>query len=224
LDICCILAALPALVPLMLLIALAIRFASPGPIFFIQKRIGYKGRPFNFLKFRSMHVNADTGMHRQYVNQLIRSGAPMVKLDDRQDPRLFAAGRILRATGLDELPQLINVLRGEMSLVGPRPCIPYEFDDYASWHKRRCEGLPGLTGMWQVEGKNRTTFEEMVWLDLLYLSRRSLWLDLSIIARTIPALVAQARKSREAKRVSTSDERSDCAGKKPEALLQTAQW
>lgn len=223
LDLSCILLALPALVPLMLLIALTIRITSPGPVFFVQKRIGYRGRSFNFLKFRSMRANADTNMHRQHVNQLIRSGVAMVKLDDRQDPRLFPAGRFLRATGLDELPQILNVLRGEMSLVGPRPCIPYEFEDYALWHKRRCEGLPGLTGLWQVEGKNRTTFEEMVWLDVLYLSKRSLRLDLNIIVRTIPALVAQARRSRVERRTSAARNESDLAGEKPEVRPQPAQ-
>jgi exopolysaccharide production protein ExoY len=188
--------ALPALAPLMLLIAAAIKITSPGPVLFRQERVGFKGRRFNFLKFRSMRVNADTDVHREHMNQLMRSAVPMVKLDNQQDPRLSPLGRILRSTGLDELPQMINVVRGEMSLVGPRPCIPYEFEDYAPWHKRRCEGLPGLTGLWQVEGKNHTTFDEMVRLDVLYLSRQSPWLDLRIMCKTLPALVSQFRETR----------------------------
>jgi lipopolysaccharide/colanic/teichoic acid biosynthesis glycosyltransferase len=115
----------------------------------------------------------------------------MVKLDQRKDPRLIPLGSLLRASGLDELPQLINVLRGEMSLVGPRPCIPYECEAYEAWHRQRFNALPGLTGLWQVSGKNRTTFDQMVRLDIEYSERQSLWLDVKIIAMTLPAVWRQ---------------------------------
>jgi lipopolysaccharide/colanic/teichoic acid biosynthesis glycosyltransferase len=115
----------------------------------------------------------------------------MQKMDGRRDPRLVPGGWFVRASGLDELPQIVNVLRGEMSLVGPRPCVAYEFDQYTTEQKQRCEALPGLTGLWQVSGKNRTTFETMIQLDISYKRQCSLWLDLKIIGLTIPALIGQ---------------------------------
>lgn len=153
------------------------------------------------LKFRSMHVNADSSVHEQHTQHLIRSGKAMVKLDRSDDPRMIPGGQILRATGLDELPQLINVLRGDMSLVGPRPCMPYEFEEYEEWQKQRCNALPGLTGLWQVAGKNRTTFDEMIQMDIRYHRESSLWLDLVIIFNTIPALVAQVLERRAGRSV-----------------------
>jgi lipopolysaccharide/colanic/teichoic acid biosynthesis glycosyltransferase len=181
------------------LIALAIKLGSPGPIFFRQRRVGYKGREFVCFKFRTMRVDADVDSHKRHTQELIRSQTPMIKLDARRDPRLIPLGSVLRATGLDELPQLINVLRGEMSLVGPRPCIPYECEAYETWHWQRFDAVPGLTGLWQVSGKNRTTFDQMVRLDIDYSKHMNLWLDLKIMAKTIPALLGQCSDMRMAR-------------------------
>lgn len=198
LDISLILLASPLLLPLCALIALAIKLLSPGPILFRQWRVGLAGKNFLCLKFRTMVVNADTTVHQGHLSDLINSNAPMTKLDSA-DPRLIRGGRILRALGLDELPQVINVLRGEMSLVGPRPCLVYEFERYLPHHRRRCDTLPGLTGLWQVNGKNRTTFEEMMDLDIHYAKNKSIWLDLCIIAKTIPAILVQTWEIRRKK-------------------------
>ncbi len=182
----------PVLLPLMLLVMLAVRISSPGPIFFKQKRVGLGGRPFMIYKFRSMRVDAETGSHESHFTHLMRQGVPMMKLDAAGDPRIVPWGRLLRATGMDELPQLFNVVRGEMSLVGPRPSTLQEFEHFTSHEKRRVEALPGLTGYWQVNGKNKTTFEQMIRLDLFYVSHSSPGLDLLIMVRTIPALLGQA--------------------------------
>jgi lipopolysaccharide/colanic/teichoic acid biosynthesis glycosyltransferase len=189
LDVTCVLLALPVLVPLGVLIALFIKLVSPGPAFFRQKRIGIFGKGFMCLKFRTMKINADTTVHQAHLKHLITSNHPTKKLDCGGDKRLIFGGLILRSLGADELPQLINVLRGEMSLVGPRPCTPYEFELFLPRHKRRCEAPPGLTGLWQISGKNKTTFEEQINLDLYYVEHKSLWLDLKIIALTIPAIL-----------------------------------
>lgn len=181
----------PAVLLLGMAVAAMIKIGSPGPVFFRQKRVGYKGNEFTCFKFRTMLVNAETETHRLHTAQLIKSDRPMIKLDAHRDPRLIPMGALLRATGLDELPQLLNVLRGEMSLVGPRPCIPYEYQNYEPAHRRRFDAVPGLTGLWQVSGKNRTTFEQMIDLDVAYAQRLSLWLDLQIIFRTLPALWGQ---------------------------------
>jgi lipopolysaccharide/colanic/teichoic acid biosynthesis glycosyltransferase len=191
LDLSLLLILLPGILVVGGLVALIVRLGSAGPVFFRQKRVGYKGKEFVCLKFRTMHVNAETDSHRQHARELIKSQSPMVKLDQSHDPRVVPLGRLLRACGLDELPQLINVLEGEMSLVGPRPCIRYECEAYEPWHWQRFDAAPGLTGLWQVSGKNRTTFDEMVRLDIEYAQRQSLWLDLQIIARTLPALCQQ---------------------------------
>jgi lipopolysaccharide/colanic/teichoic acid biosynthesis glycosyltransferase len=188
-DITCVLLALPFLVPVGILIAVFIKIVSPGPAFFRQPRVGYFGKRFLCLKFRTMLVNADTGVHQSHLKDLMTSNRPTRKLDCKGDKRLIPGGVVLRALGVDELPQLINVLRGEMSLVGPRPCTPYEFDLFSPRHKRRCEAPPGLTGLWQVSGKNRTTFEEMINLDLYYAEHKSLWFDLKIVVLTIPAIL-----------------------------------
>ena len=198
-DVCCILAAFPVLIPLLCLIAIVIKVVSSGPIFFRQKRIGFLGKPFICWKFRTMRVNADPGLHQSHLDHLMRLELPMTKMDYVGDPRLIPLGFFLRASGLDELPQLINVLRGEMSLVGPRPCLPYEYDAYLPWQKQRLHTLPGLTGLWQVSGKNKTTFTEMVRLDISYARNRSLWLDVKIMARTVFALIAQVREAWTAK-------------------------
>jgi lipopolysaccharide/colanic/teichoic acid biosynthesis glycosyltransferase len=192
LDIACIVAAAPAWIPLGLLIGALIKVVSPGPIFFRQERVGYLGRRFGCLKFRTMAVNADTSVHEGHLEQLMNSNCPMTKLDKAGDARLIPSGLFLRTLGLDELPQLLNVLKGEMSLVGPRPCLPYEYEKYSPRHRERCATVPGLTGLWQTSGKNKTTFEEMINLDVYYAKNRSLVMDLKIIALTIPALMEQA--------------------------------
>lgn len=179
--------------PLLLLIALGIKFASRGPVLYQQTRVGYLGRPFKLLKFRTMHSGARKDLHSDYLKELIHKDRPMVKLDAQSDPRIFPFGRFLRQTGLDELPQLVNVLKGEMSLVGPRPCLPYEAENYSLWHWRRLDCMPGMTGLWQISGKNETTFKEMVRLDIAYTNRRSVWFDLKIMLMTIPSIIKQAR-------------------------------
>jgi exopolysaccharide production protein ExoY len=191
LDISVILALSPGLLVLGALVAALIKLGSPGPIFFRQRRVGYKGSDFVCFKFRTMRVNAEAESHRRHTQELIRSQTPMIKLDARRDPRMIPFGSVLRVTGLDELPQLINVLRGEMSMVGPRPCIRYECEAYEPWHWQRFDAVPGLTGLWQVSGKNRTTFDQMVKLDIEYGQRLSLWLDLQILFKTVPALWGQ---------------------------------
>ena len=196
LDIVLVVLALPLLLPLMILIALIIRMVSEGPVLFKQERIGYRGGRFLCYKFRTMFVNADTGVHRGHLDQLMTSDAPMMKMDSKGDPRIIPFGRLLRASGLDELPQIINVLCGDMSLVGPRPCVFYEYEKYLPWQRERFKALPGLTGLWQVSGKNHTTFTEMIELDIKYVRTRSLWLDVKIIAKTIPALIVQLWETR----------------------------
>ncbi len=183
-DTLLIISLLPLLLPLMLLIAAYVKIASPGPVIFRQRRIGYQGRSFECLKFRTMHVDSDTAAHQAYLESMIKSGDPMTKLDSRGDKRVIRGGELLRWSGLDELPQLVNVLRGEMSWVGPRPCLPYEFSQYQPRHMGRLAALPGLTGLWQVSGKNQTTFEQMIDLDLDYISRQSPSFDVSILAKT----------------------------------------
>jgi lipopolysaccharide/colanic/teichoic acid biosynthesis glycosyltransferase len=202
LDLAVIAALAPGLALVGLTAALVIKLGSRGPVMFRQKRVGYRGKEFTILKFRTMHLNAETRSHQDYARQLMSTDAPMTKLDARRDPRLIPLGAVLRATGMDELPQLINVLRGEMSLVGPRPCIPYEYEMYEPWQRRRFDAAPGLTGLWQVSGKNRTTFNQMIRFDIEYAERSNLWLDLKIIFKTPAALVQQcldnaARKRRE---------------------------
>lgn len=179
--------------PVIAATAVAIRFASPGPVIFRQLRLGKGGVPFVFFKFRSMRVGASEDVHRSYVEDLIKgrlASAP-TQADDRLaykmngDPRITRVGRWIRKTSIDELPQLWNVLRGDMSLVGPRPPIPYEAENYQSWHLRRVlEVKPGITGLWQVEGRSRVSFDDMVRMDIQYAQNCSLWLDLRILART----------------------------------------
>ena len=192
-----VLLSLPAWVLLMVFIAIGIKIVSRGPIFFCQKRIGYGGKPFLCLKFRSMKTDADTSIHSQHLAQLMENEVPMTKLDQKGDPRLIRFGRFLRATGLDELPQIFNIIRREMSFVGPRPCTLEEFAQYAEWQKERFNTLPGLTGLWQVCGKNRTTFKEMINLDIQYTRRKTPGLDLEIIWRTMPAIIQQIKGTRD---------------------------
>lgn len=187
--------------PLFVIIALVIKLTSKGPVLFIQQRVGQYGKCFSFLKFRSMYVDNNPAEHREYVARLIaghaeantssQSGATVFKLIG--DKRITRIGRIIRKTSLDEIPQFINVLRGDMSLVGPRPAIPYEVAAYKTWHRRRVLNVkPGITGLWQVNGRNRIKFDDMVRLDIQYAKLHSPWLDLKIMMRTPAAIVKGA--------------------------------
>ena len=185
LDIVGSLTALVILSPVFLITALLVKCTSSGSVFFSQKRLGQYGREFSFFKFRTMYANSDPKIHREFVEKLIagnsdlQQGEGVFKL--KNDPRITPIGRFLRKSSLDELPQLFNVLLGQMSLVGPRPPLPYEYEKYQAWHRRRVLELkPGMTGLWQVEGRSRTTFDEMVRMDLKYAKNRTLWLDLKI--------------------------------------------
>jgi len=200
LDIVCILISSPVWLPLMILLMLITRIASPGPIFYRQKRVGLGGRDFLIWKFRTMKVSTETQTHERHFEKLMQVDCPMTKLDDFGDARLAPFGRILRASGLDELPQIFNVLCGEMSLVGPRPCLPNEFANYEPWQRERVNCLPGLTGYWQVNGKNKTTFNEMMAMDLFYLKNMSILLDLKIMLKTGRAIFEQLLESRAAAR------------------------
>jgi lipopolysaccharide/colanic/teichoic acid biosynthesis glycosyltransferase len=182
------------LLPVMIVTAIAIAMTSPGPIVFRQIRVGQRGVPFLFYKFRSMYVNSDDRIHREFVTKLIGGHHEEINQGDKDhplyklksDPRITPIGKFLRETCIDELPQLFNVLKGDMSLVGPRPPLPYEVVNYKSWQLRRIlEIKPGITGLWQVEGHSTTTFDEMVRLDLRYIRRCSLKLDLGIIRKTV---------------------------------------
>jgi lipopolysaccharide/colanic/teichoic acid biosynthesis glycosyltransferase len=191
LDCTLILAGAPVWLPLGALVGVWVKLISPGPALFRQERIGHMGARFFCLKFRTMKVSATPAVHREHVSHLMTSNRPMEKLDIRGDSRLIPGGVWLRALGLDELPQIVNVLRGEMSLVGPRPATAYEYTLFRPCHRRRCETPPGLTGLWQVRGKNRTTFERMMELDMAYVAGRSPLLDVKIIAATLPAILLQ---------------------------------
>ena len=188
-------AALTILSPIWLMIALLIKLDSRGPIFYKQERVGMDGRIFLFYKFRSMRAGADDALHREFQQRYIKGlpdsnlgdeGRPAYKL--RTDDRVTRLGRALRKTSLDELPQLFNVLRGDMSVVGPRPPIPYEVESYELWHRKRLDMKPGITGLWQVSGRNRLPFDEMVRMDLYYIENWSLLLDIKIILQTLPVM------------------------------------
>jgi lipopolysaccharide/colanic/teichoic acid biosynthesis glycosyltransferase len=198
LDVAGSLVLLVALGPLLFLLGALVKLTSRGPVFFGQERVGQRMKPFTVLKFRTMYVNADPKLHRDYVTDFIKkSSSQGLTADENRifkltnDPRVTFAGRILRKTSLDELPQLWNVLRGDMSLVGPRPPIPYEVEQYKPWHCRRVlEAKPGITGLWQVTGRGRTTFDDMVRLDLRYARTRSLRTDLKILLATPRAVIS----------------------------------
>jgi len=188
---------LAVLLPLLLVLAVLVKLTSKGPIFFRQVRIGERAKPFRMLKFRTMRVDVDQTLHKEFVTSFIKSSGQGQKpaanavFKMTNDPRITRIGNVLRKTSLDELPQLWNVVRGEMSLVGPRPPIPYEVEQYASWHRRRVlEAKPGITGLWQVKGRSRTTFDEMVRLDLRYAKSPSLLTDLKILLATPKAVIA----------------------------------
>jgi lipopolysaccharide/colanic/teichoic acid biosynthesis glycosyltransferase len=205
-------AAILLLSPLLLLVALIIRLGSKGPVLYRQQRVGAGGRLFEMYKFRTFRVSGDGGAHEQYVRQLIRSSAdapeerPMLKLPSSGS--LVPLGRFLRSWGLDELPQLLNILRGDMTLVGPRPEVPYVLPEYRPWHHQRFDEVPGLTGLWQVSGKNRLGFTEMVRLDVKYARAKSPLVDLWIMLKTVPALVSYNRPgSRHAQDQATESQR-----------------
>ncbi|MFV1976552.1 MAG: sugar transferase [Candidatus Scalindua sp.] len=187
--------ALIILSPVFLIIPILIKFSSEGPIFFRQERVGRFGKRFTFLKFRTMYANNDQNVHREYIKNLIGgeadrnngngNGRKKCAYKINNDSRVTPIGRFLRKSSLDEIPQFINVLRGEMSLVGPRPPIPYELENYDIWHLRRIlETKPGITGIWQVHGRSSTTFDEMVRMDIRYVREWSLWLDIKILLKT----------------------------------------
>lgn len=181
------------LAPLLVIAALAVRLNSPGPVLFRQRRIGLNGRPFVLYKFRTMFHGCPDEPHRRYVRELltadtVKAGASgLYKLD--ADPRVTKAGGLLRRTSIDELPQLLNVIRGDMSLVGPRPALPWEAEMFCSGHQQRFLVLPGITGLWQVSGRNRLTMRQALDLDVEYVHRRSFALDLAILLRTLPAVL-----------------------------------
>ena len=183
--------------PLMGVVALIIKRSSPGPILFVQDRLGRDGRPFRFYKFRSMEHNSDDAIHRQFAAMFINgdedgctdtnAGDKIFKL--KRDPRVTRIGTWLRRTSLDELPQLFNSLKGEMSLVGPRPPIAYEIENYQPWHMERLKAVPGLTGLWQVSGRSSVSFDQMVRLDIRYINDWTPWQDVAILARTVPVVL-----------------------------------
>lgn len=176
--------------PFFLSVGLYIKTVSPGPMFFHQARIGYRGIPFNFWKFRTMKVDNNQQLHGKHSQLFIKDGdVPMQKLDNT-DPRIILGGKMLRVSCIDELPQLWNVLKGDMSLVGPRPCIPYEAEEYLRWHTHRFDTVPGMTGLWQVSGKNKLTFKQMIRLDIKYCNNITLFEDLGILLKT-PIVVLQ---------------------------------
>jgi lipopolysaccharide/colanic/teichoic acid biosynthesis glycosyltransferase len=182
--------------PLMLVIAAVVRLESPGPALFRQVRLGKNSSPFEFYKFRTMVDGNDPDIHKRYVEQLITRPSAELKGDGgafkiERDPRVTRFGALLRRSSLDELPQLINVLRGDMSLVGPRPPLPYEVELYSDRARRRLECEPGITGLWQVSGRCLTTFDEMVELDIKYIDNWTLGLDLWILIRTLPAVLSE---------------------------------
>ncbi len=180
------------------LIALAIKLTSSGPVLFRQERIGQPGKKFRLLKFRSMRTNCDSKIHEEYVKRFISGQVASGENDGegqvfklQGDPRITRVGAFLRKTSLDELPQFWNVLTGSMSLVGPRPPLEYEFKAYNVWHRRRVlEIKPGITGLWQVEGRSRTQFDDMVRLDLRYAREWTIWLDLKILLQTPAAVIS----------------------------------
>lgn len=184
--------------PFLLAIALLIKVTSRGPVFFKQERIGEDGRPFAFFKFRTMRPDNDDSIHREFAQNFINGQMSQSSLDGQksnlykisQDPRITGLGGFLRRTSLDELPQFINILKGEMTIVGPRPPLEYEYEQYDDWHKLRLKVRPGLTGLWQVSGRSTVPFHEMVKLDLYYIENWSLAMDLKIMFRTIPVMLA----------------------------------
>ncbi len=180
--------------PLFLAIVLYIKIVSPGPVFFRQPRVGFMGKEFIIWKFRTMEHNADTRKHQRYISELLKNGEPMYKLEDA-DPHIIRYGNVLRKTGIDEFPQLINVLKGEMSIVGPRPDVLYAVKNYKPWYHARSDAYPGLTGLWQVSGKNNTSYEQMMSLDIQYTRSISFWLEIRIIFNTPLSILKQVKEA-----------------------------
>jgi lipopolysaccharide/colanic/teichoic acid biosynthesis glycosyltransferase len=181
--------------PLFILIAVYIKLVSRGPILYRQERVGYLGHPFTILKFRTMKANADCDIHRSHLKKLINGDKVLTKLDQETDCRWIPLAGLIRKTCLDELPQLLNVLKGEMSLVGPRPVLFYEAEEYSLWQRQRFHAVPGMTGLWQVSGKNRLTFSQMMRLDARYSKKCNFLLDLLIFIKTIPAILRDLKDS-----------------------------
>jgi lipopolysaccharide/colanic/teichoic acid biosynthesis glycosyltransferase len=192
-DLVLIVVTVPILIPIGLLISLYIKLVSSGPTLFRQERVGMGGRLFICYKFRSMRTDALSNTHQLHIDNIMKCGISMKKIDSLDD-RIIPGARLLRASGLDELPQLFNVLKGEMSIVGPRPCLKYEVQYYKKSDRRRFDVLPGLTGLWQISGKNNTTFREMVSLDVLYAKNYNFLMDLKIVISTIPLIFSQLFK------------------------------
>jgi len=209
LDVGLILLAAPFIAPVMLLMAALIKIVSPGPVFYTQDCVGRQGRTFRLFKFRTMRADSAATPHQDYLKGLLNSNQPMAKLDHK-DTRVIPFGRVIRASGLDELAQLINVVRGEMSLVGPRPCTPYEYEHYQAWQKERFSALPGLTGLWQVSGKNTTTFVQMINLDIKYSRNQSFLKDIWILVST-PAVVCGQLLQLSRSRVETTKSQTESA-------------
>lgn len=178
--------------PLIIVAAILIKLVSAGPVLFRQQRIGLFGEPFTMYKLRTMYECADPRTHELYIDKLISTDQRMTKRD-REDPRIIPFGRLLRKFCIDELPQLFNVLGGDMSLVGPRPCLPFEAGRCQDWQRRRFSVRPGLTGLWQVKGKNRTTFDGMMQMDVRYTVGMSFFSDLTILVSTIGVVLGQVR-------------------------------
>lgn len=186
-----------AVLPVLVTLAVLVKCSSSGPILFVQERLGRNGRPFKFYKFRSMRVDADDTVHRRFAAMFINGdeegckrsngGKQLFKLE--KDPRVTGIGAWMRRTSLDELPQLFNIIKGDMSVVGPRPPIAYEIENYRPWHFERLKVAPGLTGLWQVMGRSKVSFDEMVHLDLHYINHWSLALDLKILLKTVPVVL-----------------------------------
>ncbi len=184
--------------PFLLAIALLIKLTSKGPVFYKQERVGEDGEVFALFKFRTMRIDCDDSLHREFTRNFIQGRLPEPSLDAGKnevykltdDPRITAVGGFLRKTSLDELPQFINILRGEMTIVGPRPPLPYEYECYDEWHKLRLKVRPGLTGLWQVSGRSTVPFHEMVMMDIYYIENWSMLLDLKIMFKTVPVMLA----------------------------------
>ncbi len=195
-DVAFSLGALVCFSPVLAVCAAAIKATSPGPVFFRQERVGRDGRRFTLYKLRTMRSDCDPSIHEKYTAQWIAGKSGDGKSGDgngvhklMDDPRVTPVGRLLRRSGLDEIPQFFNVLKGDMSVVGPRPPLPYEVERYTDWHRRRLQVLPGITGLWQVSGRNSLSFDDMVRLDIEYIENWSLALDMKIVLRTVPAMI-----------------------------------
>jgi len=222
-DLLLILACLPIVLPLFAIAGCWVMAVSRGPVFFRQQRVGKDGKVFTLYKFRSMGADAPQAPHRDHVRALVKSQRPMIKLDQLGDSRFIPGGRFLRSSGIDELPQLLNVLSGDMSLVGPRPCLPYECEFFSARQYARFRVAPGLTGLWQVKGRNEATFREMSAMDLYYSRRASFWFDLVLLSRTPAAVSRQVMGDfRESRRNALASRRTSRSAAPSAGLLLRA--